>query len=655
MRTLLLEKGPIVRRGVLLALVAGVPVVFLRSTNSPFNVPKIVFLLIGVSVVAALRIAEIIQGAPADGLKRLWVPAAAIAVPLTIAWAASSYRGWALLGLYGRFQGLIPYLMVVALGVLIADAFAGRTSSLAWAVVAGGAVMGGYALVQWLGADPYDWNIGGGSAAEIALSTTGNPNFTGGYLGVVLPVAVGVLWLDGKHRIHAAVCVALIVTGLYAADSQGGWGAGLAGTALVAGFFLAPRWRYARHAGAAVAGLVVVAAVVTVVVAVAAPDNGVTSETVRWRGWWWQAAAGMAGDSPIWGHGPNVFAYEGVHYRVADEAATLTYNFADDPHSVFMSFLANAGGQGALGFLVLMAWVVLTGAHLSGSRTWAVVWLGAAAAYFAQALVSIDELTLRLGLWTAVGGLAAATIELPGQAHGRRGTGRRRRPRKEPLKAWPAVVALSLAMLGVTWWGINALIADGRVLDGQTLFARGRPEEARREFDRALDFRSDNVYRQNYGFQLGQVALARRPEGRDYLELSSDAYAFVDDFPDIGAIVSYARILHGYAAAVPDLPQLDERALDLYKRAIAHDPLNPLTRVEASDVLNGIGRPQEAIDILEPATETGSRYAQWWGALSVARALLGDTAAAQEAIDRAFALYPGEGHAVQAQEILSGP
>jgi len=652
MKTLLLEKGQVVRRGVLLALVFGVPVVFLRSTNSPFNVPKLAFLLIGVAVVAAIRVAEILQGAPAAGLKRLWIPATAIAAPLTVAWAASSYRGWALLGLYGRFQGLIPYLLVIALGVLIADAFAGDTPPLAWAFVAGGAVMGGYAFLQWLGADPWEWTIGGGSAAKIALSTTGNPNFTGGYLGVVLPVAVGVLWLDRRHRTVASLCLALIVAGWYAADSQGGWGAGLAGTALMAGFLLASRWRYARHAGAAVAGLAVAAAVLTAVVAVAAPDNGITSETVRWRGWWWQAAAGMAGDSPIWGHGPNVFAYEGVHYRVADEAATLNYNFADDPHSVFMSFLANAGGLGALGFLVLMAWVVLAGARLPGSQTWAPIWLGAVAAYFVQALVSIDELTLRLGLWTAIGGLAAATIKLPREARARRRTGRRGRLRKEPLKAWPAVAALGLVPLGVAWWGINAIIADGRVLDGKTLFEQGRPEEARSEFDRALDFRGDNVYRHDYGFQLGQVALARIPEGRDYLEFSADAYEFVEEFPDIGAIVTYARLLHLYAKAAPEL---EEQALALYERAVAHDPLNPLIRVEAADVLNASDRPQEALEILEPAMETGNPYAQYWGALSVSRALLGDAEGAQEAIDRALALFPNEGHAVQAQEILSGP
>jgi tetratricopeptide (TPR) repeat protein len=510
--------------------------------------------------------------------------------------------------------------------------------------------MGGYGFLQWLGADPFEWTLGGQASGDVALATVGNPNFSGGFLGVALPVCVGLVWLDRRHRVTAAVCLAVMVGGWYAADSQGGWGAGLTGTALMAGFLLAPKWRLARPAGAVIAVLTVVVGIASVVWAVNAPDNGVTSETVLWRGWWWQAAADMAGDSPVWGHGPNVFAYEGAHYRVADEAAALNYNFADDPHSVFMSFVANAGAIGALGFLILIAWVCRTGFRVPVAQPWAAVWLGAVAAYFAQAFVSIDELTLRLGLWTALGGLAASMAPRPARAKPSRAR-RRRRPRRDPLDAWPAVGALALVVLVTAWWGINLMVADAKVLSGQSAFAQDRPEEAQDDFDSALGFRDDNNYRSAYGYELGQVALASKPEGREYIEDSGDAYSYLDDFPDISGLVNYARILHSYAEAAPEL---EDEALVLYRRAIEHDPLNPLIRVETSDVLNSLGRNQEAVATLDAVFETGADYAEYWGALAVSHAALGNTEYAQIAIDSALVRDPNEGRAQRAQEILEG-
>lgn len=652
MKALLLERGPVARRAILLALVAGVPAIFLRSQNDPFNVPKLAFLIMGVAVVAAIRVSEMIQGAPTDGLKRLWVPAVAIIAPLTIAWVASPYKGWALFGQYGRFQGLIPYVILVLFGVLIADAFAGRTLPLAWAFVIGGALMGAYAVAQRFEIDPFEWVVGGVASPGVALATTGNPNFTGGFLGVVLPVSVALLFIDDRRRILGAIALALVVGGWFVADSQGGWGAGVAGTGLVLGLFLTPRWRYARYLGWAAVVLAVVVALGSVVWALNDPGNGVTSNTVLWRGRWWVAAARMAGESPVFGTGPNTFAIEGVQHRVVGDAVDLNYNFADDPHSVFLSFLANGGAIGFLGYSVLVVWVVRRGARLDGTQRLAATWFAALAAYFVQAIVSIDELSLRLALWVSLGGLVASTLSQ--EELGTRPAPSRRRRKKlkrEPLEAWPAVAVLGLAALFASWWSLKLMIADSSVQRGNALFqSGGDPEEASREFDNALGFRDDYEYRQMYGYELGQVALALQAEGREYLGRSDEVFRFLDDFPSISGFVTQGRILNAWTAVDPSAA---DRAIDIYTRAREADPLNPMIAVEMSDVLNNIGRYEQATAELEDTRATGETYGDWWGALAISRVLLGDTAGAEEAIERAFALVPEEQRALKAQELIN--
>src|SRR5687767_4669353 len=125
MRETLLKEGPRVRRAVLLGLVVLVPLLFLRNLNDPINVPKLGLLIVAVSVVAAIRIAELLQTRDLDGIRLLAVPAAALAVPLLVGWMFSPYKAWALWGFYPRFLGLLPYLFVIAFGVLLADAFRG--------------------------------------------------------------------------------------------------------------------------------------------------------------------------------------------------------------------------------------------------------------------------------------------------------------------------------------------------------------------------------------------------------------------------------------------------------------------------------------------------------------------------------------------------
>ena len=155
MGSYVLEKGPSLRRGILLGLVGGLPLLFWRPAQDPFNVPKFAVLVFGLGVVVAVRIFELLQGAERSSLTRLMVPAAAFVAPLLIAWLFSPYKYFELFGRQGRLQGLIPYMLVVLFGVLLADAFGDSPRQIAWAFTLAGAGVAGYSLIQYLQADPF--------------------------------------------------------------------------------------------------------------------------------------------------------------------------------------------------------------------------------------------------------------------------------------------------------------------------------------------------------------------------------------------------------------------------------------------------------------------------------------------------------------------
>ncbi|MDQ3646495.1 MAG: O-antigen ligase family protein [Actinomycetota bacterium] len=654
-RRWLVEKGPMVRRRVLMATVAGIPLFFLRFVNDPFNVPKLALLAMGVGIAAALRGAELLQGTGLRAARRLVIPAAAIGIPLIVAWLFSAYKGWALLGLYGRFQGLIPYLLVILLGALIADAFAGRALELAWAVVIAGAVVAGYAVIQVLGADPFEWILSG-IPSNAAISTTGNPNFTGGFLGIVLPVALGVWAYDGPNRPRALKLVVLIAVGWIVARSEGGYAAGLAGCAVVGASLVAHRWRYARVlAGVAVAGIAA-ALVAVVVVAVAKPELGLP-ETIRLRGLWWGTAVRMTADQPLAGSGPNAFAMEGLSYRSVEEAVGGAFDYSDDPHSVVLAFGAAAGILGIVGFLALAGWTAREWWSLPEDDWLATGFIGAIAAYLVQSLVSIDELTLRTALWTAIGGLAAArSVGDVSATRKKRATPARRREVAQPLAALPGVGALALVAVVVVAAAGAFLVADGKVLAGRSQFAAGRVDAARPEFEGALGIADLTHYRQIYGVGLGNAAIAsaETDPGRaeELIEASERAFSYTVGLPDVYGLRDLGRLLHGYATAAGT--PVDPAAADAYLKAVQLDPANPTLLSETAVVLLDMRRYDEVVTLLDRAAETlGSRF-NVWGPLALARAHLGDEAGARVAIERALAQSPSDPEALEARELLDG-
>jgi O-antigen ligase len=596
-----------IRRGALLALVAGVPLVFLwEVTNLQYDAPKLALLLTGTAVAAAARIGELVLGAPATGLRRAAVPAAFVAVPVAVSWLATGYKEWSLLGAYARYEGLVPVLCVVTAGVLLADASAPAPRVLARTFVASAGVVGVYALVQALGLDPI-----GEPVVDYSTSTIGHPNFLGGFLAIALPVALGLSSSSSGAERRAALAAAVaIVVGEILSFSQGGWIAAAAGLAAYAGAELAGRHRLARAAGWLTAGALAAAAAGFVLISFVDPFNPLVADTARARGFWWRAAVSMAAESPVWGHGPDVYAIEGPHHRVPEDALAHDTMYADEPHSVPLGRLADTGLLGLAGFVALAVWTVRRGLATRGDALGAGFAAGAAA-YFVQSLVSIDTLTLALALWICVAALARAPDREPVRRHVAAGL-------------WRTPVALAL-VVGATgaaaWWSARYLYTDARVLSANDAYEGRRTDEALETLESVLRTRADNHYRHLYGAMLGSAALREGAEGRDEIERMRAAFAYLDDFPEVRAMADFGDGLHQWS--IYD-PALEADALEQMQRVLALDESNPTLRIHVAEALIRLGRADDAVETLEHMATLMERFPEHvgphtklWSALAI--------------------------------------
>ena len=573
-----------IRRAVLLGVVVAVPVVFVRYMNDAINVPKLTTLMIAVAVVSCVRFAEWLIGGDKPDLDRITAPAIAIAGALTIGWLFSPYKGWSLWGNYPRFVGLLPYLVAIAFGVLLFDSFKKDPAPIAWALMASGAVVGGYATIQALGLDPLEWNVRGSNAGNITSSTLGNPNFVGGFLAMVLSLGVGMLYIAIERRALAISLLAPIVLGWLVSRSESGLAAGLAGVAIVLGFALTPRWNRARALGA-IASAVVFIGVVGSVLLNMTRDEPVLSTTIDRRADWWQGAAAMAGGSPLVGRGPGVFALEGPKHRTVDDGRIAGFDFTDDPHSLWLVFLTSAGVIGFVGLLIAIGWLLREGAGLKRTDMLGAAFLGALVAYVVQASVSVDTVALRTSFWAVAAGLLAtrALADAPPDRTTSRRETRTSRESRFTTRNLVAAGTVCVLGLGAVWWSVRFAISDLRFRHALDLVAAGRGTEALDEFDAAMSFRLEPYYQRVYGRTIGSIAVGFAEQGEsdqaeELFERADAAFSYTRDLPHANSIVDHARLLLGWSDTHP---AAHREAMVLFDRALVLDPNNVSLQDEA--------------------------------------------------------------------------
>ena len=605
MRERILQVELKARRALLLGTVAGVPLLFLyKTTWGAFNTPKLWLLGTSVGLVLILRAAGILAGSALPNTRPLAVPVLAILLPLTLSWIfASPYKSWSLWGEHERYLGLLPYAASVLLGLLLLDAFSKDAAPVLTVLVVAGGWTGLYEIIQWLHIDPFVW----GDLAQ--GSTLGNPNYSGSFYGIVLPIAIWLVFkTEGRRRDTVFVAIVPIFLGWVLSFSQGGWAAGTVGILILLGLML-PKIKMRRAAMLSATGLFLL---VLVSVPFALTNRGLQllGPTVLDRAQAAQASVVMAKEYPILGRGPSAFALEGVRFRPAEEAISADTRMSD-PHSASLIFLTSAGIVGLAGFVLLGVWSANTAKKSHRTNTGALVAPAAAAAlgaYFTATLVTNDELSLRTTLWALIAVLGGAAMDWKPSPKHRTVTG--------AVAAATMLIVGSLSIVAVN----KLLLADRNALLGFRAALDNEPEPSIRAFERSLSMDPTYEYRRTFGTKVGELGTRRRASGKKYFDKMNEVFSYLETFPDHRGLVQQGRLLYAWGVSV-DEAEL-RHALDVFQAARAIDPKHPLLAAETAEVLIALGRNEEALALLQPFADRRPPFPFFWA--SVARAHLAD-------------------------------
>jgi O-antigen ligase len=390
-----------------MAIVGVAPVIWDPWGVQAFLHPKLLVMGAGL-VVGGVVIGRSGPALPTSRVIRLAVVALVV---IALAATAAADAPWvALLGSAVRQMGLVAWLghllvVLVALNLFRAKPRTGLVTA-GSALTLGLIVASGFALLEAIGASPFDFNQ---TFSGRVQSVMGNPAALGAYLVLGLPVVIAVARegsLPDWTRRLAGIAALMAVPSLVMAGSRGAWvGAGVAAIAVIL-----TRRSSLRHYQIGVGLLIVVAVLATL------PSGRwqTLGEAGEGRAALWQVGIAATLANPVLGVGPDNLGFEfGEH---VDEEFVVTYSreqVYDRAHNGVIDAAVAFGVPGAIAYIVLLGATLVVA--LRGLRSDDPLAVGAGAgvlAYVAQQQAYFQVAVIDAAFWCVVGLLAAHTVPL---------------------------------------------------------------------------------------------------------------------------------------------------------------------------------------------------------------------------------------------------
>lgn len=338
-------------------------------------------------------------------------------------WAALALAGWfivaaafamdrtvAVFGINGRFLGLLQMadnlVTLVAASSLIRrplDIARFLTASLATAALAAA-----YGLAQHLDLDPVRFAQG---RDLVPVATLGNPDIAGGYLSVAAATALAVALIVGR-QLNAMVRVGLLsVSGLaiyVLALTRVRNGVLALGAAFLVIFVLLAAWRGRRSmlVSSVIAVAVGVAVLLSPVAARLTPGALASDPGVQERLEIWQTASSQILSHPLVGVGPDNFgaAYPSTRSERSVQIAGPDV-LQSSTHNWLLYIGTSSGLVGAVLFLVFLGLVVSRAVELTRAHDPVALSVVPLAAYLAQGLVDVNDVSLEWIFWFCCGAI----------------------------------------------------------------------------------------------------------------------------------------------------------------------------------------------------------------------------------------------------------
>jgi len=584
---------------------------------------------------------------------------------IALATVFSVHAPTAVFGKYRRFEGLISfinYAMMYFLAVQFLDRLS-RIRSLARTLFFSGTLVSLYGVMQYVGIDPLTWGRLPFEANR-AFSTYGNPDLLGGFLVLLLPVALGLALTEKDHRWRIAYWAGFLLAVIcwIVAFTRGAWIGGAVALIVlgVAAWRMRTKlttvdWSFAGVI-AAISGMVVVRSLSsdTAVMNVWARlvsifEFGEGSALTRFQ--IWDAAWRATLDRPILGFGPDTFRLVFPGYKPIEYVQVAGHlSVADNVHNYFLQLTAAIGIPGMLLLYGLFATVAVLSfrtafvrpdsdtdnARLVVSAFWA-----ASAGYVVHLTFGLSVTGSTFLLWIAMAALMA-----PGA-------------RKVEVRApsWGAIAAYAIITVVAIASVANVIyiVADNHYLRSR-LGSTYQDQIGSAETAVRLNPYND-MYRAQIGVvhsdafrslmqqaqqeqQAGQDPTATRQQAEQFFRMAvaslTETIEFVPREYDNYLFITNAYNLAGQGLA----DAYFQDAMEWAQKGIQVSEFGPGIRFQHAIALNGSGDAEAAKSELLLAIEMDPRYADPRVLLGEIYLGEGDTTAALEQFELARELQP---------------
>jgi len=253
---------------------------------------------------------------------------------------------------------LLNYLAVFYLTIHIFRTRS-RLRKLVYFIIGVAAFLSIFGLFKYFGTNPFPWwdYIDIPQSAERLTATFGNPDHLAGYMGMILPLILG-LFLLGFERgkmfflIYLSV---LILAALILSLSRGAWFGSITGLALMAAYLLFDRHFKRKGLVLAIIGVTLTAAFIVLsttpvverilTLTERAPESNLHSRMMVWDG-----TVRMIENHPLLGTGPGTFAFAYTEFQ--PPGLNRHYTMA---HNDYLHFISETG----LPLIAVIIWMGL--------------------------------------------------------------------------------------------------------------------------------------------------------------------------------------------------------------------------------------------------------------------------------------------------------
>jgi O-antigen ligase len=387
----------------------------------PINLPKMVFLsILAISSFSYFIISPKILLVRNYSLILILSLLFIIQLTLSLLFSGSPFNQQ-FYGTFGRSTGFITYLsLTLLLLVVVFIVNANFTKILAIGMFTAGVISAVYGAMQTLGVDPVPWK----NQYNAMISFFGNPNFSSAFLGIVAAGSFAFLFfptfeVKRKFRYYVVVYLLVSLILIMRSNSVQGLVVYFLGALVSLGLYI---FRNSRINLAIKVSYVFFASLVLMMGTLGSLKIGLLSnflyqDSVRQRGFYWQAARRMIENHPFFGVGLDSFGDWYYQYRSANAEYYSPTTATNSAHSILLD-IGSTGGLPLLALhLAISIYIAMCAFKLVKNtkeiQTSTVFIIIAWLAYEAQSFISINQIGIGIWGWVLGGAIIGLKVSIP--------------------------------------------------------------------------------------------------------------------------------------------------------------------------------------------------------------------------------------------------